>query len=68
MNDPVVRLQKIPSALIELHKKLGKIHETTQGQYKAFADLSTIYSVVNPALGEVGLAAPQLFESDGENE
>jgi hypothetical protein len=62
-------LIELTKALIEFHKALPKIHENATGQFQQnFADLSTIHSVVNPVLGQKGLAAPQLFETDGENE
>ena len=62
-------LIELTKALIEFHAALPKIHENAKGQFQQnFADLSTIHSVVNPVLGLKGLAAPQLFENDGEND
>ena len=48
--------KEITAALCNFIQEVGTIHEKSEAQYDKFADLSTVLSVVNPALAANGLA------------
>ena len=47
--------KEITAALCKFIQEVGTIHEKSEAQYDKFADLSTVLSVVNPALAANGL-------------
>jgi len=58
--------KNLAEALVYFYGKVGTIHEDAKAQYGAYADLSSVLSVVNPALAESGLAVTQTFEDTSE--
>ena len=58
--------KNLAEALVHFYGKVGTIHEDAKAQYGAYADLSSVLSVVNPALAESGLAITQTFEDTSE--
>ena len=47
--------KEITAALCKFIQEVGTIQEKSEAQYDKFADLSTVLSVVNPALAANGL-------------
>ena len=58
--------KNLAEALVHFYGKVGTIHEDAKAQYGAYADLSSVLSVVNPALAKSGLAITQTFEDTSE--
>ena len=58
--------KNLAEALVHFYGKVGTIHEDAAAQYGTYADLSSVLSVVNPALAESGLAITQTFEDTAE--
>jgi hypothetical protein len=56
--------KNITAALAAFHQTVGTIDKTARAQYGNFADLSTVLSVITPALCKHGLALVQTFETD----
>ena len=48
--------KEITAALCKFIQQVGTIHEKDNAQFGEFADLSTVLSVVNPALAANGLS------------
>ena len=56
--------KNITAALAAFHQTVGTIDKTARAQYGNFADLSTVLSVITPALCKHGLALVQTFDAD----
>ena len=57
----------LTAALVQFHQDVATIHETSQAQYGAYADLSTVLSTVLPALSKNGIRLSQTFQPWGDD-
>lgn len=57
----------LTAALVEFHKKVRTIHESSKAQYGTYADLSTVLAEILPKLAEVGIRLSQTFKPWGED-
>ena len=51
----------LTAALVDFHKKVGTIHETSKAQYGTYADLATVLGEILPKLAECGIRLSQTF-------
>jgi hypothetical protein len=51
----------LTAALVEFHKKVGTIHETSKAQYGSYADLATVLGEILPKLAECDIRLSQTF-------
>lgn len=57
----------LTAALVAFHQDVATIHESSQAQYGAYADLSTVLSAILPALSKNGIRLSQTFQPWGED-
>jgi hypothetical protein len=57
----------LTAALVEFHKKVRTIHESSKAQYGSYADLSTVLAEILPKLAEQGIRLSQTFRPWGED-
>jgi hypothetical protein len=57
----------LTAALVEFHKTVAPIHKTAQAHHHKYADLSTVLSVILPALSEQGIRLSQTLQPWGED-
>jgi hypothetical protein len=57
----------LTAALVEFHKKVRTIHESSKAQYGTYADLSTVLAEILPKLAEQGIRLSQSFRPWGED-
>lgn len=57
----------LTSALVEFHKRVRTIHESSKAQYGTYADLSTVLAEVLPKLADVGIRLSQTFRPWGDD-
>ena len=52
---PTPQGSQLTAALVEFHKSVRTIHETSKAQYGSYADLSTVLAEVLPKLADCGI-------------
>lgn len=57
----------LTAALVEFHKKVAPIHKTAKAHHHQYADLSTVLSVILPALSEQDIRLSQTLQPWGED-
>lgn len=59
---PTPQGSQLTAALVEFHKSVRTIHETSKAQYGSYADLSTVLAEVLPKLADCGIRISQTFK------
>lgn len=62
MPSPPATGSQLTAALVDFHKSVSTIHETSKAQYGSYADLSTVLAEVLPKLANCGIRLSQTFK------